>query len=103
LTLSDLTVVLLRGTELFSDHTPQGRLIHRILFLDVGLMQRSLGLAAELMFHDNLMTENLGVVIEQYVGQESLAAIDWYEERNLLNKLAVKKHHIQTARTPFRD
>lgn len=55
----------------------------KILFLDVGLMQKSLGLGAELMFHDNLLTANLGGVIEQYVGQEILAAIDWYEERNI--------------------
>ena len=38
---------------------------------------------AELMFHDNLLAANLGGVIEQYVGQEILAAIDWYEERNI--------------------
>ena len=55
----------------------------KILFLDVGLMQRSLGLGAELMFHDNLLTANFGAAIEQYVGQESLAAIDWYKERNI--------------------
>jgi len=46
-------------------------------------MQRSLGLGAELMFHDNLLTANLGGVIEQYVGQDLLATIDWYEERNI--------------------
>ncbi len=57
--------------------------IFKILFLDVGLMQRSLRLGAELMFNDNLLTANLGCVIEQYVGQEILAAIGWYEERNI--------------------
>ena len=53
----------------------------KILFLDIGLMQRSLGLGAELLFSDNLMTANLGCVMEQYVGQEILASIDWYDER----------------------
>jgi predicted AAA+ superfamily ATPase len=55
----------------------------KILFLDVGLMQRSLGLSTELMFNDKLMTANLGAVVEQYVGQEILAANDCYEERNV--------------------
>jgi len=55
----------------------------KILFLDVGLMQKILGLDTQLVFEDNLMILNLGGAIEQYVGQEILTTSNLYEERNV--------------------
>ncbi len=54
----------------------------KLLFLDVGLMQRSLGLEPQLMFED-IMTVNRGSVAEQYVGQQLLAMSEGYEEKRL--------------------
>ena len=42
----------------------------KILFLDVGLMQRSLGLHGQLAFSDDFLSIHSGSVAEQYVGQE---------------------------------
>ena len=54
----------------------------KLLFLDVGLMQRALGLAA-IMLEEDLMTVNRGSVMEQFVGQQLLAAMDPFEERRI--------------------
>jgi hypothetical protein len=54
----------------------------KVLFLDVGLMQRALGLDSQLMFEDNFMAVNMGSVVEQFVGQELLAEASCYDERN---------------------
>jgi hypothetical protein len=55
----------------------------KLLFLDVGLLHRACGLDISLLLRDDLMTVNRGVIAEQYVGQELLAAIDRYEPRSL--------------------
>lgn len=55
----------------------------KLLFLDVGLMQRALGLDARLMLEEDIMTINRGSVAEQFTGQQLLAAIDAYEEKRL--------------------
>lgn len=55
----------------------------KVQFLDVGLMQRSLGLDAKIMFEKDIMAVNMGSVTEQYVGQQLLAATDFYEEGHL--------------------
>ncbi len=54
----------------------------KMIFLDVGLMQRSLGLEPELMLKE-LMTVNRGSVAEQYVGQQLLSMTEEYEEQKL--------------------
>lgn len=53
----------------------------KLLFLDIGLMQRALGLGAALYLEKDIMTVNRGSVAEQFVGQQLLAAADPYEER----------------------
>jgi len=53
----------------------------KLLFIDVGLMQRALGLDSVIMLEEDLMTINRGSVMEQFVGQQLLAAMDPFEER----------------------
>ena len=55
----------------------------KLLFLDVGLMQRALGLDGAIMLEDDLMTVNQGSVMEQFVGQQLLATMDPFEERRI--------------------
>ena len=45
----------------------------KILFLDVGLMQRSCGLTAEIATREDFLAANAGTVAEQFVGQQILA------------------------------
>jgi predicted AAA+ superfamily ATPase len=55
----------------------------KVQFLDVGLMQRALGLDAKIMFEKDIMTVNMGSVTEQYIGQQLLAVTDSYEKGHL--------------------
>ena len=55
----------------------------KLIFLDVGLMQRQLGLDARLLLEENLMMVNNGSVAEQLIGQELLACQHFTEERQL--------------------
>jgi predicted AAA+ superfamily ATPase len=55
----------------------------KILFIDVGLMQRSLGLDTKLMFEKDIMIVNRGSVAEQYIGQQILTTSDFFEEKHL--------------------
>lgn len=69
-----------RGIPLEADKNPKK---FKLIFLDVGLMQRSLGLDTQLMFEKDIMAVNMGSVAEQYVGQQILASSDCYEEKRL--------------------
>jgi len=55
----------------------------KIVFLDIGLMQNTLGLDAKVMFERDLMPINAGAVVEQFVGQELLACQDPYLDKKL--------------------
>ncbi len=55
----------------------------KILYLDVGLMQRALGLDANIMMKEDVLAVNSGSVAEQFTGQELLAAGESYEENKL--------------------
>lgn len=55
----------------------------KLNFLDVGLMQNSCGLQAELALAKDLNQVNAGSVAEQFVGQELHAYSDPYRERDL--------------------
>ncbi|MBW2169383.1 MAG: ATP-binding protein [Deltaproteobacteria bacterium] len=55
----------------------------KLLFLDVGIMQRALGLDSVIMLEEDLMTVNRGNVMEQFAGQQLLAAMDPFEERRI--------------------
>lgn len=52
----------------------------KIVFIDVGLMQKSCGLEAEIALSADFLQINAGAVAEQFVGQELMAAADPYEE-----------------------
>ncbi|MCK5914971.1 MAG: DUF4143 domain-containing protein, partial [Deltaproteobacteria bacterium] len=69
-----------QGTPLAAQ-TNQARF--KLLFLDVGLMQRALGLESELLLTENLETVNRGSLAEQFVGQELLAFLPDYEEKGV--------------------
>lgn len=70
----------------------------KLLFIDVGLMQRALGLDSVIMLEEDLMTVNRGSVMEQFAGQQLLAAMDPFEERRIhfwaREKKAVKRKSI---------
>ena len=46
----------------------------KIIYLDVGLMQNSLGIQSSLVLDQSIMQINAGSIAEQFVGQELLAA-----------------------------
>jgi uncharacterized protein len=69
-----------RGVPLESQIDPKK---FKLLFLDVGLMQRALGLDAAIMLEEDLMTVNRGSVMEQFIGQQLLTAMDPFEERQI--------------------
>ncbi|MCB1118519.1 MAG: ATP-binding protein [Chlamydiia bacterium] len=51
----------------------------KLLFLDTGLLKRSLGLSLDLLLREDLMLINQGALAEQFVGQELLAYCYPYE------------------------
>ena len=55
----------------------------KIIFLDVGLMQRALGLNNSIIFEKGLMQINNGGVAEQFIGQELAALPNIYENKKL--------------------
>ncbi|MCP4693210.1 MAG: ATP-binding protein [Desulfobacterales bacterium] len=55
----------------------------KILFLDVGLLQGSMGISGESYLSDNLLAVYKGLVAEQFVGQQLLALKKPYEEPEL--------------------
>ena len=52
----------------------------KLLFLDVGLMQKTLGLSLEITTNNDFMNLNLGNVAEQFIGQELLTENNIYEK-----------------------
>jgi hypothetical protein len=52
----------------------------KVIFLDVGLMQKSCGLEADIALATDFLQINAGAVAEQVVGQELLAQQDPHEE-----------------------
>jgi hypothetical protein len=57
--------------------------LFKILFLDVGLMQRACGLDALIASATDFLAINAGAVAEQFVGQELLAYSPAYEDASL--------------------
>jgi uncharacterized protein len=57
--------------------------LFKILFLDVGLMQRACGLDATIATATDFLAINTGAVAEQFVGQELLAYSSPYEDATL--------------------
>lgn len=55
----------------------------KILFLDVGLVTRAGKLETELLFNQDILLVNRGMLAEQFVGQELLAYSSPFEEGNL--------------------
>lgn len=55
----------------------------KLLFLDIGLVERACNLGLELLFQENLLLINDGALAEQFVGQELLAYMG-KEETNAL-------------------
>lgn len=55
----------------------------KLLFLDVGLVNRSVGIAINELLNQNILLINQGTISEQLVGQELLAYRDCYEEAQL--------------------
>jgi hypothetical protein len=55
----------------------------KILFLDVGLLQSSMGINKEIYFAENLLAVYKGLVAEQFAGQELLALKKYFEEPSL--------------------
>ena len=56
---------------------------YKLIFLDIGLMMRSLGLNLLDLQHDNLFFTNRGALAEQFVGQQLLAQYRNYSEPEL--------------------
>ncbi len=64
----------------------------KIVFLDVGLMQHSLGLEAQITMAPDFTSLSSGALAEQLVGQELLAQSDPYEDRKLFFWTREKKN-----------
>ena len=55
----------------------------KLLFLDVGLLQNSMGISRETFLSDNLIAVYKGLVAEQFAGQSFLAIQEHYKEPSL--------------------
>ncbi len=55
----------------------------KLLFIDIGLMQHSLGVSADLFMSKDIMLINQGQLVEQFVGQELQAYAPRYETCDL--------------------
>ena len=55
----------------------------KLLFIDIGLMQRQLGLDTALITNEDIMTINQGSATEQFIGQQLLSEIDCVEEKRI--------------------
>ena len=75
---------------------PLGALINerkfKILFLDVGLLQRACGLDEETFLQDDLLKINAGAVAEQFVGQELISQGNPYQKNSLFFWVRDKKY-----------
>lgn len=57
--------------------------LFKVLFVDVGLMQRILGISKDIYRERNLLSVYKGAVAEQFAGQQLLTFHDWFEEPDL--------------------
>jgi predicted AAA+ superfamily ATPase len=55
----------------------------KLLFLDVGLINRAAGIATNEILSEEITLVNKGAIAEQFVGQELLAYQDYYEEAKI--------------------
>lgn len=55
----------------------------KLLFLDVGLVNNTTRLSAQILMDENLILLHQGAIAEQFVGQELLAYAPYYREENL--------------------
>ncbi len=55
----------------------------KVVYLDVGLMQRAIGLDSRILLEKDIVTINAGSVAEQFVGQELISIGEPYEENKL--------------------
>ncbi len=65
--------------------------LFKVLFLDVGLMQRILGISSDIYRDNNLLSVYRGAVAEQFVGQQMMTLHDWFEEPELYYWNRLKK------------
>jgi predicted AAA+ superfamily ATPase len=63
----------------------------KLLFLDIGLVQRACNLGLELLFKEDLLLINDGALAEQFVGQELLAYMGKEEENALYSWVREEK------------
>lgn len=71
----------------------------KVLFLDTGLVKRASSLDTALLFQQDIMLINQGVLMEQFVGQELLAISDHKEEGSLF--FWVREHKGSSAEVDF--
>jgi len=57
--------------------------IFKLLFLDIGLLQNSMGIGKETRLSDNLMSVYKGAIAEQFIGQELMALQEPFREPQL--------------------
>ncbi len=57
--------------------------LFKVLFLDVGLMQRILGISTDIYKEKNLLSVYRGAIAEQFAGQQLITFHDWFEEPEL--------------------
>lgn len=67
---------------------------YKLLFLDIGLVQRSTKIDMELLFKEDFILLNQGALAEQFVGQELLAYQDPWDEPNLFYWYRDKKNSM---------
>jgi uncharacterized protein len=65
----------------FSIHKKEN--IFKILYLDIGLMQRVLDVSKEIYQTKDLLSVFKGALMEQFIGQQLLTVHSWFEERKL--------------------
>jgi uncharacterized protein len=57
--------------------------VFKVLYLDIGLMQRVLDVSKEIYQAKNLLSVFKGALMEQFIGQQLLTVHSWFEERKL--------------------
>lgn len=65
----------------FSTHKKNN--VFKILYLDIGLMQRVLGVSKEIYQAKDLLSVFKGALMEQFIGQQLIAVHSWFEEKKL--------------------
>ncbi len=71
----------------------------KFLFLDVGLVKRACNLDLELLFKEDLLLINDGIMAEQFVGQELLSSTGTDEINGLFSW--VREQHSSSAEIDF--